>query len=458
MLGGHVRSVAAAVAAAAVLMGLGAAMALLSWEIQITLLVVVITVVAAMWLIPRAVAKEPTVSVHLLGLALAAKIVGALARYGVLQVVYGGVGDAVGYHSAGRIYAPMVRALDFSFVDLSTLGTPIVGYLTGVLYAVITPSMPAAFVVFSMLSFIGIWCFYRAHRISFPDGNHRLYFLLLFFLPTLVYWPSSLGKDALVICGLGVATLGLARIFQRPTAGAFAQLLLGTGLVLVVREAVALILVFGVVTGLLIRPGPVRSPLTRPMAVLLIVPLLVGGLVFAFRVTAQQLNVEEDLESVFQKYETTRENLQKGGSSFEQPAIDSPAGAVLAAGGVLFRPFPWELGSGLGAIAGLEGMVLLALFVTRLPAAVRALKLWRGGMVVSALTVSLLLIATLSAFTNFGLLARQRSQAFPFVLMLFTAVASGRKARQPAPAVDQDAAASSRDERMRRTASPTAAG
>lgn len=439
-------------------MGVGAAMALLPWELQITLLVLVITAVVAIWLIPRAVAREPTVTVELLALALTAKVVGALARYGVLQVVYGGIGDAVGYHASGAKYAPMIRALDFSFVDLSTLGTPIVGYFTGLLYAVITPSMPAAFLAFSMLSFIGIWSFYRAHRISFPEGNHRLYFLLLFFLPTLVYWPSALGKDALVIFGLGVATLGLAKIFQRPTAAAFAQLLFGAGLVLVVREAVALMLVFGVVAGLLIRPGPSRSGLTRPIAWVFLVPLLAAGLVFAFQITAEQLNVEEDLESVFQKYETTRENLQKGGSSFEQPAIDSPADALVAAGGVLFRPFPWELGSGLGAIAGLEGLVLLALFVTRLPAAVRALKLWRGGMVVTALTVSLLLIATLSAFTNFGLLARQRSQAFPFVLMLFTAVASTRRARERTAPVRQEAAASIPEERIRRTASPTAAG
>lgn len=433
-------------------------MALLPWEIQLTVLILVLTAVAAIWLIPRAVTKEPTVTAGLLALALAAKVVGAMARYGVLQVVYGGSGDAVGYHSAGTQFAPMIRALDFSFVDLSTLGTPIVGYFTGLLYAVITPSMPAAFLVFSMLSFIGVWCFYRAHRISFPDGNHRLYFLLLFFLPTMVYWPSSLGKDALVILGLGLATLGLARIYQRPSAGAFTQLLVGLGVVLLVREAVALMLLFGATAGLLIRPGPVRSPLTRPMAVVLLVPVLAAGLVFAFQVTAQQLNLEQNLESVFQKYETTQENLQKGGSSFDQPDITSPGSALVAAGAVLFRPFPWELGSGLGAITGLEGMVLLALFVTQLPAAVRAMKLWRGGMVVTALTMSILLIATLSAFTNFGLLARQRSQAFPFILMLFTAVASNRRARRRTAPVGQEAAAPIPEERIRRTASPTAAG
>ena len=445
-----------AVAIGAALVGVGVGLALLPWEIQVTGLILVATVVAAIWLIPRAVQREPTVSIELLALALAAKIIGGLARFGVLQVVYGGIGDAVGYHSAGVTYAPMVRMLDFSFISFETLGTPIVGYVTAFLYAVITPSMSAAFLTFSLLSFIGTWCFYRAHRISFPDGNHRLYFILLFFLPTLVYWPSALGKDALVIFGLGVATLGLARIFQRPTPGAFAQLILGTASVLVVREAVALILTFGVVAGLLIRPGPTRSPFARPLAWLLIGPLLVLGLVFAFRVTAQQLNIEQDVASVFQKYETTRENLQKGGSSFQQPAITSPAGLVVAAGGVLFRPFPWELGSGLGAIAGLEGLVLLGLLVTKLPAAVRGLRVWRGGMIVTALIVSILLIATLSAFTNFGLLARQRSQAFPFVLMVFTAAPAIRRGRREAGPPAQEAEV--RDERTRAITAATAAG
>ncbi|MFN2589879.1 MAG: hypothetical protein ABR518_03825, partial [Actinomycetota bacterium] len=217
MLAGRLRMGLTAAAAAAGLAAFGAGLALLSWDVQLTLIVVGVTVLAAMWLIPRAVQKEPTVTVALLSVALAAKIVGAFARYTVLQVVYGGVADAVGYHAQGSLYAPMVRALDFSFLDFSTLGTPIVGYFAAFVYAFTTPSMLTGFLVFSMLSFIGLWCFYRAHRISFPDGNHRLYFLLLFFLPTLVYWPSALGKDALVVFGLGVATLGLARIFHRPS-------------------------------------------------------------------------------------------------------------------------------------------------------------------------------------------------------------------------------------------------
>lgn len=420
---------ATVLAIGAALVGVGVGLALLPWEIQVTALLLTVATVVAIWLIPQAVRREPTVSVELLALALGAKVIGGLARYTVLQVVYGGSGDAVGYHASGALYAPLVRNLDFSFISFETLGTPIVGYLTAFLYAVITPSMPAAFVTFSLLSFIGTWCFYRAHRISFPGGNHRLFFVLVFFLPTLVYWPSSLGKDALVILGLGVSTLGLAKTFQRPSPGAIAQLILGTALVFVVREAVAVMLLAGVVVGLLIRPGPARSPVTRPLAWVLVGPILAAGLVFAFRISAQQLNIEENLEGVFQKYETTQENLAKGGSSFQQPSVTSPAGALLAVAGVLFRPFPWELGSGLGAIAGLEGVVLLFLLLFRLPAAIRALRLWRGGMVLSAVVVSILLIATLSAFTNFGLLARQRSQAFPFVLMVFTATPAVRRWR-----------------------------
>ena len=50
------------------------------------------------------------------------------------------------------------------------------------------------------LCFAGLWgayFFYRAFCIAFPEGNRGLYGLLVVLLPSIVYWSSAIGKDAL---------------------------------------------------------------------------------------------------------------------------------------------------------------------------------------------------------------------------------------------------------------------
>ena len=44
----------------------------------------------------------------------------------------------------------------------------------------------------------------------YPNGERKFFFLILF-APSMVYWPSSIGKEAVVIFGVGLTTYGLAR-------------------------------------------------------------------------------------------------------------------------------------------------------------------------------------------------------------------------------------------------------
>ena len=51
-----------------------------------------------------------------------------------------------------------------------------------------------------------------------PNGDRRLFALLIFFLPSFWYWTTSLGKDAPVMMGLGLATYGFAITFKKLSA------------------------------------------------------------------------------------------------------------------------------------------------------------------------------------------------------------------------------------------------
>ena len=409
----------------------GAGSAYVTFEVQAALLILSFIVIGAIWFVPRAVRKEPSITVRLLGLALAAKIGGSLIRFYFLQSVYG-EGDAFRYDQAGLAHFDNVRNLDLSFLS-GSLGTSFVEDFASFLYAVIGPTLLGAFLVCSILAFIGTWYFYRAHRIAFPDGDSRLYFLLMFFLPTMIFWPSELGKDALMIFGLGMGAFGLARLLQGFSGGAFALFVFGTAVAFAVRPPVGVMLLAGGALALLIHPGKMRTLLGGPITWILMLPILAGAVFLAGRAAAafEQL---DSLEGTVAAYETTAHRLETGGSQFQTGLPSSPAEAARGLATVLVRPLPWELSNPLAAFAGLEGLVFGGLIIFRFPQALRSLRLWRGGMIVASIVVTLSLIVPLTAFSNFGLLVRQRAQMLPFLFMIFTAVRKQRRQQaRPAP-------------------------
>jgi hypothetical protein len=399
----------------------GVAAALPSPEIQVFVLGVPLLGVLAAWWASYASKSEPTVTPTMFTAALSAKFVGAVARFAILELVYK-VGDAVRYHGAGVENYRRVRAFDFSFVQAGDLGTEFLENVVAFVYAITGPSLVAGFLVFTSLSFIGTWCFYRAHRVAFPDGNYRLYFILLFFLPTMVFWPSSLGKDALMVFGLGLGTLGLAKLLRRPTWGGGAQFLAGSWVAFMVRPVIGIILFGGAVTALIIHPGRRVDRYSYPLKVLVATPLLVIGLVVGLRTAFAYERIEFSVGGVVQSHQGLQETLSEGGSEFQPPSLTAPGEAVNAAITVMFRPYPWEVTNVQAAIAGVEGLVFLSLVVLRLKSGIRAVRVrWRGGMIVAVVLVALGILAALSSFANFGLLVRQRSQLLPFLFLLLTA-------------------------------------
>jgi len=143
-------------------------------------------------------------------------LVAPLFRYWMAFSLYGGFSDSADYHQAGVVLAPLFR--HGIYRDLGHIsGTRFLEILTGQVYAFIGPTLLGGFMVFSWFSFIGCYLFYRAFRTAYPDGDGRRYALLVFFFPTMLFWPSSIGKEAFMILALGAAALGAAQLFSGPT-------------------------------------------------------------------------------------------------------------------------------------------------------------------------------------------------------------------------------------------------
>lgn len=352
---------------------------------------------------------------------LAAKGAGTGVRYYVTNFVYDG-GDEVMYNASARLIAVNIREGMWSLADTPiephSSGTQAIGWLLSTLYSVVGYSELLGYGLFSWMSWVGLMCFYRAFRTGVPDVPSKLYAYLIFFLPTLIYWPSSTGKEAFMIFLLGLATLGLTKLVNvdQPVK-AVVMVALGAAGLSWVRPHMALLLLASSAVGLLVRnPNAARrrGGLTRALVMVIMVP----GLFVAVGRVDQFFGGSGNW--VEAGTEQTTNQTATGGSVFESKPVRNPADLPLAAVSVTMRPFAWEAGSIVSQIASLEGVFLAGLVAWRWRVLGRLVfEARRRPLVAFAVTYVVLFVIAFSNINNEGILVRQRTQMFPYLLMAF---------------------------------------
>lgn len=361
-------------------------------------------------------------------------VVAPLLRYWMAFSLYGGSSDAALYHQSGRALAPLFR--DGIYRDLGEIsGTRFIEILTGQVYALIGPTRLGGFMVFSWFSFLGCYLFYRAFRTAYPDGDGRRYALLVFFFPTLLFWPSSIGKEAFMVLVLGAAALGAAQLLAGRFRG-LVWLVLGLWGAAVVRPHMALIAAAGLVVAAplaVLRGGAHGHRRQRGRlggAVLLLALLLAGSTLIGVAEDFFGLDSLNSQTAQEQLDETTRRS-GKSGSTFASYSPNNPVGFVLSSVTVLFRPFPFEVRNIQALLTSLEGLALLGLAVMSLRRLARLPReLFRRPYVAFAVVYTFAFIYAFSSLVNFGILARQRSQLLP-VLFAVLCIPNRLEATEP---------------------------
>lgn len=353
-------------------------------------------------------------SIVMAGLVL--KLVTAVVRFYIAFDVYGGFTDALGYHLAGKSLAPDYRHLIFTTDAGGAAGTKFVNILTGVTYAIFGTSRIVGFLVFAWVGFLGLLLLARAFRIGVPNGDGRRYLILCLFLPSLLYWPSAIGKEAWMLLAIGLAAYGMAGISQGRARGTLA-LLGGIAAMLPVRPHVALVVCVALVFALLVRRVPAHSYAAPMFRVLGLALLLVLGLFLMAR-TESFLGPKLTAEGIVAQIEATSERTSEAGSAFTPVTVKTPLDMPLATVTVLFRPFPFEASNLQALLTAAESVVLLALVVGARQRLRSIPRLVRTNLYVAFSTGFLLaFVFAFSGFANFGVLARQRVQVLPFLLV-----------------------------------------
>ncbi len=350
------------------------------------------------------------------------KLVASYLRYLTLIYGYEGVGDASGYDRVGRQLAG--AWLEGSTApELANLRrTNFIRWFTGAVYYVFGTDMLAGFFVFGLLAVVGSYLWFRATVDAVPMIDKRLYLGLVLFVPSIAFWPSSIGKEALMQLGIGTIALGTSLLVRQRLVPGVAVSAAGGWLLWVVRpHLLALVTVAAGVAYLVGRVRSsdhgVRSLLGRPLG--LVVMIVAMG--FTINQGADFLGIEDlSLSSIEESLDEQTERSAQGGSEFDNGGNSlNPIHLPRNAATVLLRPFPWETEQGLQLLASAESTLIALLLIVRFASLKTSLVQARARpFLLYCWALTLLYAATFSSFANFGLLVRQRSLVLPALLAL----------------------------------------
>lgn len=428
------------------LLVLGWAIGSVSYDVWGALVVAPVCGVLGIWFVRRMFRGDLRPLALAMTWGLVFKLAGALARYWVGFEAYSGEIDANRYHDFAAAAARDVWSgrTGFTSVLPHGLGTEFMLNLTAFVYTLTGTSQLAGFITFSFLAYIGTVLIVKAAAIAVPGLASRRYAWMCVLWPSVVYWPSSIGKEAPIMLGLGVAVLGIAVLFaygQWVAASIFVAA--GLGFTSLIRPHIASIffvaLLPALVVALLRRSGATgdtnRTLRIGRWGVAAALVLAAIGLSMAASVTVRFLSPDSDavaVDNLTMILESTTRRTSDDGSTFTPPSLSNPVRWPYASLRTLLRPLPYEAQNIAQLVAAAEvSALVIVLIASRRRLANLPRLLITSPFVTFAVATVLLTGLAYASFGNLGLLTRQKSLVFPFMLLL--ACVPARTWRLPTP-------------------------
>ena len=270
--------------------------------------------------------------------------------------------------------------------------------------------MMALFSFFGFLGFVYFYIFFR-ENIRF---KHEFYgydlLTLIFFLPNLHFWSTSLGKGSIIFMGLGVFFYGVSNVKKRVLA-----LAIGGLIIYHVRPHIMLVILVSSAMGFIFS--------SKGVSVAMRIMFLVGASVaffFIYKDVLSMVGIDEE-EFVTQGLDLSHraKELTKASSGIDISQYSLPMQVFT----FLYRPLFVDAPGFLGIIVSFENVFYL-LISLRLVGNLKGLKFLVTGnflaktAFLSFITIS---IALAQISGNLGLAMRQKSQVM--ILVLFVVLA-----------------------------------
>ncbi len=304
-------------------------------------------------------------------------------------------GDAIGY---------FMRSYDrFLAFDL---GTAAVVSATSLLTVDLQLSFLATNLVYNCFGAAGL--LFLAAALRGQAGVWKWQHWAIMLLPSVSFWSSSIGKDAISFFAVSLFAWGITMDRAK-----LWPVMVSVVLMALVRPHIAVILA-GTVMGaaiLNVRQAPLRGMLAGIMGIV--------GAAFLVPIVMQSMSLEtlgiDDLGTVIEGRENSN---QQGGSSIDISSMSFP----LKVFSYMFRPLPNEAGDIIQLINSFENVFLLLIFLAGLYALFARFKArnFFGALPLLVLGVGILVLLALTT-ANMGIAVRQKWMALVPLLVFVSA-------------------------------------
>jgi len=389
---------------------------LFDWEEGASLAFLAVPLLVAVSLIPLlAVTQQDQWLRRCMLAGLGMKIASACIYMLIGTRLWGWSIDVYGYVNEGWKWANQVNTIGEVVVLRPFYATNFVTMLTGAMELVVGRSFAILAVIYSLAGYWGQYFFYSAFCSAFPKANRKFAAVLMFLVPSMVYWTAMVGKDALLCLGTGLATYGFIQMSSRLNLTGLFTFISGVAIDFLVRPHIGAVAAMAATVALLLGRN-IKGTIGAATRLILIPAVLAFTVFIAGRASGEWGvgNVEQGLA----RQERAMNDSNYGGSAFAQS--DSMLVRLALAPTLLFRPMPWEVRSWQAALASLEGTWMFILCWQRRRSLFKLLANMRQNplLVYSVLFIFMFVFGLAPGISNFGLLVRQRVMILPFSFVL----------------------------------------
>lgn len=380
--------------------------------------------------------------------ALTVKIIGALAIGFIYQFYYNG-GDTFNYHTYGSriiwnaimdtpqgfnlIFGGDVTGLYEYYSKITFYGdraSYFIVRIAAVFDLITMSSYSGTALLFAVMSFAGMWMFFKAFYEQFPH-LHRWIAMAAFFIPSVFFWGSGILKDTITLACVGALMLSMKRMLidKNLKMGSISLLLISAYALFSIKKYILLCflpaaLLWIYLSNLYLIPSFVLRLLMVPF----VIAIIVGSAYWA----VSKVGENDERYSLSKIPETTRITAydigfysgRAAGSTYSLGELDGTFSNMIskapqAINAALFRPYLWEVRNPLMAISALECFVLFMFTVYVITIRRNVFfKMIIDPNVIFCLVFSLTFAFAVGISTyNFGTLNRYRIPMLPFYVM-----------------------------------------
>lgn len=369
--------------------------------------------------------------------------------FGLVFVYYYGGGDTTMYfQGASYAYKQVVNGphgFDVFFnSDLMPHGskkaaTTFTQQFAGAVNLLSFNSFWSCTLLFSALSFIGLWLLFQSFVRQFPKLHKQLAIATLF-VPGVVFWSSGIMKDSICMLFVGVIVYSIQNIFlyNQNKIKSIILLLIGFHVLITLKAYIALALIVAIaVYAILALKSRIKNTAVKVLVVPVFAIIIMGSAILSMRKIGESLqrySLENIVETaqVYQGYHSRtsiagRGSSRRTGSAYSLGEINfnSPLNLAskfpLAINVTFFRPYIWEVRNPVMMLSAIESMAILyfMIMVIRRAGIGNFFKIIVTNKEVLFCLTFALIFGFAVGFTtyNFGSLVRYKTPCIPFFLV-----------------------------------------